>query len=153
MDFVGPPEGEGFKFGEGLLGTGEEAAARKAAQLEENIEAGKLGEKIVTADLNYAKKPDEIVFEQVTGVFEDGTTTTYDNVVYNRKTQKVVFTNETKTGGSLLSDQQLKAIAGHTVTFGQSAPRELRGLKISSETTPFKITRLNFLTGEVNYFW
>jgi hypothetical protein len=153
LDFVGPPEEEGFKFGEEVLGLGEEAAARKAIQLEKNITVGRLGERIVTAELNYTKKPDEIVFEQVTGIFEDGTTTTYDNVVYNEKTRKVVFTNETKTGGSFLSDQQLKALAGHKVTFGPSAPPQLQGLKISSETTPFKITRLNFLTGEIHYFW
>jgi hypothetical protein len=76
----------------------------------------------------------------------------YDHVVYNTKTNKIVFTNETKTGGAEFSDAQLRALKGEPVTLvGDQLPKELRGQTISSKTTPYRITHMEFLTGQFTH--
>ncbi|GGB17600.1 hypothetical protein GCM10011511_46740 [Puia dinghuensis] len=124
----------------------------KAAIFEANKIAGRTAEQITTEYLNSIKSADEVVLEQVTGKFADGTETVYDHVVYNTKTNKVSFTNETKSGGANFSDAQVRAMNGEQTTLvGDKLPKGLKGQTISSKTTPYKVTRLDFLTGEYHY--
>lgn len=113
--------------------------------LSKNKTIGKEGEKIVTQSLKKEFGENKEVLEQITGKFEDGKTTVFDNVIVDKKTGKIDLTNETKTGNSPYSDPQSRYYEkNETVTFTGKKAREagIEGQKANATTTESRTTRL-----------
>jgi RHS repeat-associated protein len=126
-----------------------EKATTKTALLEVNKTVGKEGEKIVTQTLEKQAGEGTKVISQVTGKLKNGGTTRYDNIVIDSKSGKVLFTNETKTGNGKLSSAQARAAGGENVQLvGKKLPENVRGQSINSNTTPYRVSRVDTKTGK-----
>jgi len=137
----------GFDVIKATFGVG--AALSRGGSLGMNKIKGKLGETIVNDWLETQYGQTHDIYNQVTGKFADGGETIYDNVIVNRETGEVEFTNETKTGNSPMRSAQLRAQAGEpTQLVGNNIPKDLRNTWISSKTSQYKVTRLDFETGQ-----
>ncbi|RXG11492.1 RHS repeat-associated protein, partial [Leeuwenhoekiella aestuarii] len=111
--------------------------------LARNKEIGAKGEKLVTDGLSKEFKGDDIL-TQVTGKFEDGTTTRLDNVVVDPKTGKIKLVNETKTGNAKLTKQQERFYNnGESVELVGKNAGTTQGQTISTTTTTTRTTTVD----------
>jgi len=116
----------------------------KAAQVLKNAEVGKKGEEVVTAGLKQEFGEGKDVLKNVTGKFDDGSTTRFDDVVVDKSTGQVVLTNETKTGGGRLSKQQSRyhEKGEEAKLVGDNAKR-VKGTNVSATKTNDRISRVS----------
>ncbi|WP_333577722.1 DUF6443 domain-containing protein [Sphingobacterium sp.] len=121
-------------------GSSEDAKEKKRTTLKENEVKGKKAEKEVTEDLQ-DEFPDDEVLTQVTGKFKDGKTTRFDDVIVDKKTNKVKETNETKSGNAKLSKGQSRYRNGESVELTGDRAGKAKGQKINVNTTPDRVTR------------
>ena len=114
----------------------------KKATLKANKAMGKQGEKTVTKSLKNEFKGDNVL-EQVTGKFEDGKRTVFDNVVVNKKTGKVNLVNETKTGNASLSKNQKRYHSnGESATLTGKNAGNTKGQTVNTGNTNTRVTRV-----------
>lgn len=115
----------------------------KADNLAKNKAIGKEGEKIVTESLQKEVGEGKEILEQVTGKFEDGTTTRFDNVVVDKKTGNIDMVNETKTGNASYTKQQSRYYeGGESVTLTGGNAGAAAGQTISTSTTISQTSRV-----------
>ncbi|MGV0923460.1 RHS repeat domain-containing protein [Empedobacter tilapiae] len=112
----------------------------KKETLKENQRKGKEAEKEVTGELEQ-EFPEDEVLTQVTGKFEDGSKTVFDNVVIDSKTGKVKQTNETKSGNAQQTNQQKRYRNGESVELRGKNAGSAKGQKIDVKNTPDRETR------------
>ena len=116
-------------------------SSSKAKTLQKNKEIGKQGEQLVNKELK-SEFPDDEVRSQVTGKFEDGSSTVFDDVVIDSKTGKVKVVNETKTGDASLTKQQKRFHNdGETTTLTGKNAGSASGQKINTTNTSTRTTR------------
>lgn len=141
----------GGGYGAGAKKVGKEAieltteqSVKKGQQMITNSKVGKEGEKIVTEQLTKEAGEGKKVLNQVTGKFDDGTTTKFDNVIVDQKTGKATMTNETKTGGATYSNQQKRYYeGGENVTLTGKKAEGAAGQTINKTNTPARTTRVD----------
>ena len=112
----------------------------KKETLKENQRKGKEAEKEVTGELEQ-EFPEDEVLTQVTGKFEDGSKTIFDNVVIDSKTGKAKQTNETKSGNAKQTTQQKRYRNGESVELRGKNAGSAKGQKIDVKNTPDRETR------------
>ena len=110
--------------------------------LKKNREIGKKGEKLVNENLKDEFLDDEIL-EQVTGRFDDGSATRFDDVIIDENTGAVKLVNETKTGDAKLSGQQKRFFEkGESVTLKGKNAGVAEGQQLNVNNTNSRVTRV-----------
>jgi hypothetical protein len=117
------------------------------SQVQTNYINGKDGEKIVSGGL-VEEFPNDDVLHQVSGKFEDGTRTVFDDVIKD-EAGNVVLTNETKTGNGSYTGQQQRYRDGESVTLTGKNAEDLKGTTISVNDTPDRFSQVDLSTGNV----
>ena len=113
------------------------------SSIQANAEKGRLGEEIATNDLESEFGGDRYtILEQVTGTYEDGSTTIFDNVVIDSD-GNVILTNETKTGDAGYSDQQQRYRNGEPVQLTGDNAGAAAGRVINNNNTQDRLTRVS----------
>ncbi|QQS36968.1 MAG: RHS repeat protein [Ignavibacteriales bacterium] len=113
-----------------------------------NAKIGKQGEKIISEVFEEsAKSSNTTIVNQVTGRFKDGKSIRFDNLGVNQSTGKVTLINETKTGGSLLSQSQKRFFNnGESVvlTGKKSIDAGIYGQTVSKADATTTVIRIKF---------
>lgn len=114
----------------------------RRSRLKSNKAAGKKAEELTTNELK-KEFPNDEVKTQVTGKFDDGTKTRFDNVVIDSKTGKPKLMNETKSGNAQLSKQQKRFHnEGESVTLTGKNAGTAAGKKVNTKNTQTRTTRV-----------
>jgi len=120
-----------------------------AKTLAKNKKVGKEGEEIATENLKKEFEGDNVL-EQVTGKFDDGTTTRMDNVVVDSKTGRAKLVNETKTGNAKLSSQQERLHnKGESVKLVGGNAKNAKGQVVNNKNTATRTSRVDVETKKI----
>ena len=88
--------------------------------------------------------------EQVTGKFDDGTTTRMDNVVVDGKTGRAKLVNETKTGNAKFSSQQERLHnKGESVKLVGGNAKNAKGQVVNNKNTATRTSRVDVETKKI----